>query len=75
MLLSIIIFVYLFILVSTWQTRGLHTKSEINNFEKMDVHVLAALKDNYMYLVNYILLFFYFFNTNCVIKTCHTFKR
>lgn len=38
-------------LALTWKQQGLHSSQEHHAFNKMDVKILPALQDNYMYLI------------------------
>ncbi|XP_013143097.1 PREDICTED: hydroxyacylglutathione hydrolase, mitochondrial [Papilio polytes] len=41
----------LYFLALTWKQQGLHSSQEHHAFNKMDVKILPALQDNYMYLI------------------------
>jgi len=41
--------------VSAWRSvgfQGFHSKTEVVSLSDMQIHVLSALQDNYMYLVS-----------------------
>jgi hypothetical protein len=51
----LLVYIYVMSTVSAWRAvgfRGFHSQSKVVTLLDMQIHVLSALQDNYMYLVS-----------------------